>query len=234
MTRTLLPCAQEHAASEPNPNPALAGGMHSFWAPLPEGPFDFIEADPNWRYKGWGSHKDTKNTRSPDRHYKTATIEQIMALPVADIAAKHSHLALWITGNLVVQGEHVRIMRAWGFKPSSVGWVWVKVNRSAWQGRFFSGLDDMKDIFMGLGKTTRQNAEFVMLGRRGSPKRFDTGNRQVILAPRRQHSRKPDEFYDRARAYAGPDARMVSLFSRQPREGWTVWGDEADKFEDGK
>lgn len=203
-----------------------------FWPPLPEGPFDLIEADANWRYKGY-SKVTQGNTRAPERHYKTATIEQIAALPVKSIAAKNCHLMFWITGSQFVQGAHLPIFEAWGFKPSSVAFVWLKVNRFALNGRFFNPINP-KDFFMGLGKTTRQNCEFVLLGRRGSPKRHHMGIRQTIIEPRREHSRKPDSFYDDCRKYAGDDARMVSLFSRTHREGWTVWGDEVEKFKDGE
>ena len=47
----------------------------------------------------------------------------------------------------------------------------------------------------------------------------------LILSPRREHSRKPDEVYERIeRMY--PNARKLELFARNKREGWDSWGDE--------
>jgi len=52
--------------------------------------------------------------------------------------------------------------------------------------------------------------------------------RELILAPRREHSRKPDEFYRRVEQYCeGP---FADLFAREQRPGWDVWGDEVGRF----
>ena len=81
---------------------------------------------------------------------------------------------------------------------------------------------------MGLGYTSRQNAEFVVLGRRGDPPRKSASVRQIMVEPAREHSRKPEKFYQNAETYAaGP---RLELFGRQQRPGWTVRGNESDKF----
>jgi N6-adenosine-specific RNA methylase IME4 len=85
------------------------------------------------------------------------------------------------------------------------------------------------DLFFGPGLTTRKNAEFVILCRRGSPKRLAADVFEIILAPRRESGRKPDEVYRRVERYcAGP---RLELFARESREGWATWGDEATKFD---
>jgi N6-adenosine-specific RNA methylase IME4 len=77
---------------------------------------------------------------------------------------------------------------------------------------------------MGMGYWTRANTEPCLLATRGKPKRLDAGVRQGIIAPRQEHSRKPDEIHDRIeRLVAGP---YLELFARRPRAGWTVWGNE--------
>ena len=82
---------------------------------------------------------------------------------------------------------------------------------------------------MGMGYSSRANTEDCWLGTTGNPKRLDAGVRELIIAPRREHSRKPDEFFPRAeRLFAGP---RIELFSREPRPGWDTWGNEARKFE---
>jgi N6-adenosine-specific RNA methylase IME4 len=67
------------------------------------------------------------------------------------------------------------------------------------------------DLHVGLGLTTRKN-EFCLLGRRGNCKRQSKKVREVILAPVREHSRKPDEAYRRIMEYA--DGPYVELFAR--------------------
>ncbi len=82
---------------------------------------------------------------------------------------------------------------------------------------------------MGMGYWTRQEAEICHLFKRGKPKRLSRGVRSVIRAPRREHSRKPDEQYDRIEALVeGP---YLEMFSRQNRSGWTSWGNQTEMFE---
>jgi N6-adenosine-specific RNA methylase IME4 len=81
---------------------------------------------------------------------------------------------------------------------------------------------------MGQGYTTRKNAEDVLLFRRGKPERISKSVHEIIIAPRRDHSRKPEEFYERAEKYC-PGPRL-EMFTRFTRPGWSAWGNEATKF----
>jgi N6-adenosine-specific RNA methylase IME4 len=187
---------------------------------LPPGPFSCILADPPWTYKVRSAKGEG---RGAVQHYPTMHLAGIKELPVADVCAKDAHLFLWTTTPHLPQA--LDLMRAWGFDYSTVAFVWLKLNKHA--PVLFS---DVQSMFVGMGHTTRQNAELVLLGRRGSPKRLNKSTRQVIIAHRREHSRKPEESYDRIEAYcAGP---RLELFGRQSRPGWTVWGNEADKFDE--
>ena len=76
---------------------------------------------------------------------------------------------------------------------------------------------------MGMGYWTRSNAEFVLLATRGKPKRLHANVSQIVIEPRRQHSRKPDLYGRIERLVAGP---YVELFARQTRPGWDCWGDQ--------
>jgi N6-adenosine-specific RNA methylase IME4 len=81
---------------------------------------------------------------------------------------------------------------------------------------------------MGLGYWTRANTEPCLLATRGKPKRVNADVRQGIIDQPREHSRKPDCVHERIeRLVAGP---YLELFARQQRPGWTVWGNETDKF----
>lgn len=191
--------------------------------PLPPGPFGCIVADPPWKYRTFSAKG---GERGAEQHYPTMKLDEIMALPVAGVADRDCHLFLWATGpNL---REAFAVMDAWGFKYSALGFVWVKQNLrlDTRQLRLVTVGDE--GLFLGMGHTTRQNAELVLLGRRGRPARVSKKIRQVIMAPRREHSRKPDEALDRIEAYS--DGPYLELFSRSNRPGWTAWGNEAGKF----
>ena len=73
------------------------------------------------------------------------------------------------------------------------------------------------------------NCEFVMYARRGTPAFVDTKAFPCCFeAPRREHSRKPDEFYATInRVTAGS---RIDVFSREAREGFDQFGNEAGKF----
>ncbi|MGM4891238.1 MT-A70 family methyltransferase [Tardiphaga sp. 839_C3_N1_4] len=180
-----------------------------------------IAADPPWQFK---SNSQVKPGRNAMRHYDCMTLPKINALPVADIAAPDAILFLWITGPFMAIGAHLPLMKAWGFKPSGMGFVWIKLNPKA-ASLFF--LKD--DLAMGGGFTTRKNAEFCLIGKRGRSVRQNAGVHEVIIDPRRQHSRKPDEFFDRVKAYS--DGPYLEIFGRQSRPGWDVWGNESTKFD---
>ena len=104
------------------------------------------------------------------------------------------------------------VITAWGFKYTTVGFVWVKLNRNG-EGLFFS-----------TGFHTRSNTEFCLLAKRGKPLQLAKDVDQVIMTPVGAHSEKPDEAYRRMeRLYGGP---RLELFARKLRPNWLCWGDE--------
>lgn len=188
-------------------------------------------ADPPWHFK---AHTALKNAnfhirRDVEKHYAVMKLPEICALPVPDICAKDAHLFLWTTGPCLRQAFEV--IDAWGFKYSTTAFVWVKLKRAHGHAQFrlvpTNTLES--ELHVGLGLTTRKNAEFCLLARRGSPRRIARNIREIILSPVREHSRKPDQAIDRIERYcAGP---YVDLFSRgQARPGWHQWGNEAGRF----
>ncbi len=195
-------------------------------APLPTipGGWACIVLDPPLRFtvrspKGEG--------RSPCRHYNDMSIGEIASLRISEIAAQDCHLFYWPTGPHLHQGREM--MESWQFHYSGIAFTWLKLRRNA-------DLDELIPIrriedrlHLGLGFTTRKNSEICLLGRRGSPKRLAKNIREIIIAPVREHSRKPDEFYSRVARYsAGP---RVDLFARETHDGFVSWGDEVKKFQ---
>ena len=81
---------------------------------------------------------------------------------------------------------------------------------------------------MGLGYWTRQNTEHCLLGVRGTPQRRDRGVRELVVSERREHSRKPEEFYDLIKRVT--EGARVDVFSRERRDGYEQLGNETEKF----
>jgi N6-adenosine-specific RNA methylase IME4 len=195
---------------------------------LPRGHYRCILADPPWHFRARTAiqTRNFKCDRDVQRHYPTMGLDDIKALPVNDIAAKDAHLFIWTTGPCLRQTFEV--MEAWGFRYSAVAFTWVKLKRSfdARQLRVLPTLES--DLHVGLGLTTRKNAEFCLLGRRGNAHRNAKDVREIILSPVREHSRKPDEARVRIERYC--DGPYLEMFARSTRDGWDSWGNETDKF----
>lgn len=152
--------------------------------------YNVILADPPWRYRAW---KGNRGMRTAESFYPTMNIEELHALRprIDEWAAKDCALFLWSTPP--AQKEALLLLEAWGFTYKTSGFTWIKTNHAR------------GSLFMGMGHYTRANAEYCLLAIRGRPKVKDHGVHQVILSPRRGHSRKPDEQYERIeRLYAGP------------------------------
>jgi N6-adenosine-specific RNA methylase IME4 len=167
--------------------------------------------------------QNPSSRRDNERWYKTMSYAELAALPIKDLAAPSGcHLFIWTSGPFLPQA--IRLIDAWQFKYSTRAFTWLKTKRG-WDG--ISPLAE-RDFHIGLGLTTRAQSEIVVLGRRGSCRRLRRDIRELIISPRREHSRKPDEFYRRVEAYCeGPYA---DLFARERRPNWDCWGDEVDKF----
>ena len=169
--------------------------------------YPIIYADPPWRYSA------KKVQGAAENHYPTMSIDELCALPVAELAAKDSALFMWATFPQLP--EALRLIRAWGFTYKSVAFVWLKKNRKS------------DSWFYGLGFWTRANAEICLLATKGHPKRQTADIHQFIISPIEAHSKKPDETRDRIVALMG-DLPRVELFARQTSPGWDVWGNEVE------
>lgn len=187
----------------------------------PPGGFGAVMADVPWTFK---VRSDKGVGRGAVKHYETMTLEDIKALDVADVCAPDAWLFFWTTGTHMQ--DAFEVITAWGFTYSAMGFVWIKLTPSAPEHIYSE-----QSFHVGMGYTTRKNAEFCLLGRRGSPKRLSNKVRELVIAPRREHSRKPDEVPARIEQFcAGP---YLDMFSRESRPGWVSWGLETGKFDEG-
>ena len=69
-----------------------------------------------------------------------------------------------------------------------------------------------------------------LLATKVKPKRLLKSVKQLVISPRREHSRKPDEMYTYIEQLL--DGPYIELFARKTKEGWDSWGNEITKFED--
>jgi N6-adenosine-specific RNA methylase IME4 len=181
-------------------------------------PFDGLEAgaarvilcDPPWAFKTY-SEKDI--SKSPQGQYACMTLDDIKALPVSSLAHPAGcWLVMWCTSPMLDQGFEV--MRAWGFSYKTQG-QWVKLTKNG------------KPAF-GTGYVYRSASEPWLVGSIGKPRQLVKNVRNVIQARVREHSRKPDIM--RATIERQWPGLYVELFARQEFPGWSVWGNQTDRF----
>jgi N6-adenosine-specific RNA methylase IME4 len=175
--------------------------------------YGVILSDAPWRFVTYDK-ATTVTSRGKKIHYRTMTLDAIKALPVADLAAPDAVLITWISSPLLLAA--LDVVRAWGFEFRTFGFIWAKTTRSG-------------QPAIGMGYWTRAGAEVALLATRGKPKRVSRAVRQLILEPRREHSRKPDRIYHDIERLVG-DVPKIELFARQRRPNWSAWGDEVDRF----
>jgi N6-adenosine-specific RNA methylase IME4 len=183
--------------------------------------YRLIYADPPWAFK---TFSETGHARSSEAHYDCMDVEGIRSLPVGDLAEKDCVLLLWVRDPMLPAA--LDVINSWGFQFKTVGFYWAKLNKSAPEMCFAP-----EDFFTGLGYWTRGNVEQCLLATRGKPARKSKAVRKLIVSPRREHSRKPDEIYDRIERLV--DGPYLELFSRTSRQGWESWGAEGGLFDQG-
>lgn len=197
-----------------------------------------ILADPPWRFatfsaKGRGrcpdgpiAARNMQRQNRTERHYATMTLDEIAAYPVADYAARDCVLFLWAVDPMVQQALDVG--SEWGFTFKTVGFYWVKTRRNNGENNKRPRVSS-RPYPMGTGYWTRANPEQCLLFTKGRPKRVSASVEKLIISPRREHSRKPDETYERIESLV--DGPYLELFARQTRRGWDAVGDQIGVFD---
>jgi N6-adenosine-specific RNA methylase IME4 len=179
-----------------------------------QGRYGAILADPPWQFQNRTGKMAPEHKRL--NRYGTMTLDDIKAIPVADVAAEPAHLYLWVPNALLPEG--LDVMRAWGFAYKS-NLVWHKIRKDG-------GPDGR-----GVGFYFRNTTELILFGVRGKDARtLAPGRRQVniVKSMKREHSRKPDELYEIIETCShGP---FLELFARGTRPGWTGWGNQAGSY----
>jgi N6-adenosine-specific RNA methylase IME4 len=174
--------------------------------------YPIILADPPWQFSAFVN--DTR-IRAPELHYQTMPLQEICDLQIGEkIATPDAMLFMWVPPALLFEyGKPV--LDAWGFQHRG-DFVWVKDGQLSETERRFS-----------LGLYCRNQHEHLLIATRGERLHPDPSNLSpsTIYAPRREHSRKPDEVHEIIeRMY--PELPKIELFARKARPGWRVWGNE--------
>lgn len=165
--------------------------------------YPIIYADPPWRYE---NPPMGGTNRSIENHYPTMTLEEICALPVADLATDDAMLYLWATAPKLA--ECMQVIEAWGFEYRT-NMVWDKE-------------------VIGMGYHARNQHEILLIAKRGDipPPAAGKQPSSVHRERRTEHSAKPDFYYEMIEA-AYPQLPRIELFSRSPRDGWAAWGNQS-------
>ena len=175
--------------------------------------FKTILADPPWQFQNRTGKMAPEHKRL--NRYPTMALNEIMALPVSQVAAETSHLYLWVPNALLPEG--LMVMQAWGFQYKT-NLVWEKIRKD--------GCPDGR----GVGFYFRNVTELLLFGVRGTNVRTLSPARtqvNLIRSQKREHSRKPDEFITLIEQCSpGP---YLELFARGQRNNWTLWGNQANE-----
>ena len=179
---------------------------------LPPLSYDVIVADPPWDFKNYSPAGTLKGA---DPHYNVMDLDAIKTLPVGQLARGDCLLLLWTCGWAIATGQAQAVAQAWGFAPQSE-MVWRKLT-AAGKPR------------MGTGYRVRTLHEPILVATIGNPAHRPLPS--LFDGTARQHSRKPDEFYELLAKHTPTAVRRADLFSREKRPSFEGWGDEYGKFD---
>ena len=190
--------------------------LDELYPKLPKNKFDIIYADPPWYYNGkLQFDKSSKSKEEIDLSrnifisaaefkYPTLKTEELMKLPVVDIAKDDCLLFMWTTNPHLAQA--IELGKAWGFGYKTVAFVWDKMSHNP-------------------GQYTLSNCELCLVFKRGKiPRPRGARNvQQLMRSPRREHSEKPIEVMQ-AIERMFPEQERIELFARREAKGWKAWG----------
>ena len=182
--------------------------------PFPDKKYSVIYADPPWDYgsRWWRKGSDGKVWKqSVIDQYKTMSFKDLQALPILDIAENDCMLFMWVISSMLDKG--IELGLSWGFKYSTVGFVWHK---------------DAQPV---LGTYTHSECELCLIFKRGKIPQ-PRGSRKItqfLKVKRGKHSEKPYQVRDMI-SEMFPHHDKIELFARPNwtdyDRGWDFWGNE--------
>lgn len=192
----------EHTDVQKALRQAVNQKLSTYVAPMPNGKYRVIYADPPWSY----GNTMPPGTTQPDEYYRLMPTAEIAAMPVKDLAEDDAVLFMWTTSPHLE--ESFDVIHGWGFKYKT-SFIWDKVKHN-------------------MGHYNSVRHEFLLVCVRGScppdvPKLFDS----VQVCERTEHSVKPELFREIIDTIY-PFGSRLELFARRPVGGWDVYGNEVN------
>lgn len=167
---------------------------------LPQGVYEVIVIDPPWMYGNVDDYSPDHYMGRVANPYPEMTTEQIKNIKIP--ASENCVLWLWTTHKYIFECRD--ILQGWGFRDVSV-LTWGKTK-------------------MGIGRWLRSKTEYCVMAVKGSPTINLTNQTTLLIAENKDHSAKPQEFYDMIEELC--IGRKLDYFARKKRDGWDVYGDE--------
>ena len=189
--------------------------------PFPNKKYQIIYADPPWKYSSKELYGDKimgykngirKRFADIERIYPTMGLREIMDLPINGIVQKDCALFLWVTDSHLPEG--LKVIEAWGFKYKTIAFTWLK--------KYSTGT-----TVFNFAPWSLKSCEICLLGIRGAMSKYKKSNnvKQLVIADRTEHSKKPHEVRKRIEELFGEIPR-IELFARHKVRGWDSWGNE--------
>jgi N6-adenosine-specific RNA methylase IME4 len=176
--------------------------------PMPmRGPYHVLGIDFPWPHE---PDDETPGERGrATRPYPAMSLRDGRALPIQSILADDAVVWMWTTN------FHMRyayeLLDAWALTATPTILTWVKDR-------------------MGRGQLLRDKTEHCIVATRGRPTFNLTNETTELRAPRRENSRKPDEFYAMVERLC-PAPIYAEMFSRGGRSAiWDCHGDQIGRF----
>lgn len=180
--------------------------------------YDVIYMDPPWDYYG-----DPNKMGAAGKEYSLMSDEELRNLEIP--LAKPGIIFMWATSPRL--DFAMDLGRSWGLYYRGVAFNWVKTKTS--QPSVPIGAQGVRPSII---KPTSELVLAFSTQPKGRPLKIAKGAenvRQVMLEPKREHSRKPDIVRDEiTRMY--PEYRKLEMFARTTTPGWDAYGNEIDKF----
>lgn len=139
--------------------------------------------------------------------YPAQSLETIAAFSLTELLSEDASVWLWTTNRFLFEAERIGCER-WGLERRGV-LTWAKDR-------------------LGTGFPLRGQTEHCLLFSQGKPLFLPGGASTLLHGTVREHSRKPEEFYELVETLC-PGAKL-ELFARERRPGWQAWGAETERF----
>lgn len=176
----------------------------------PEGKFGVIVEDFEWDHVTWS---EKGKDRAAENHYPVSrdahTAAEIVERTKDRFAVADDNCVCFMWATIQHLAIAIDVLRLRGFEyKSSYAWGKDKI---------------------GLGYWSREKHEILLIGVKG---KIDcpaqgTQRESLIMAPRGEHSAKPELFLEMIESYF-PTLPKIELNRRGPaRQGWTAWGNQA-------